>query len=52
MPVYHNEKTLNEDVEKDKEVQELKNEVSSLKLMLSKLIQKLGGSDETDIVEP
>ena len=50
MPVYHNGKTLNEDVEKDKEVQELKNEVSSLKSMLSKLIQKLGGGDEDAIV--
>lgn len=49
-PVYYNEKKLDEIVEKDKVVNDLKSEVSTLKLMFTKLIQKLGINDEEDSV--
>ena len=45
-PVYHNEKKSDENVEKDKAVEELKSEVSMLKSMFTKLMQKLGVNDE------
>jgi transcriptional regulator with XRE-family HTH domain len=49
-PVYYNEKKSDENVEKDKEVEELKGEVSILKSMISKLMQKLGVGDEENLI--
>lgn len=45
-PVYYNERKSDENIIKDKEIEELKGEVSSLKSMVFKLMQKLGVNNE------
>ena len=50
-PIYYNEKKSDENVEKDKQVEELKSEVSILKLMFTKLMQKLGVNDDEDLMK-
>lgn len=49
-PIYYNERKSDENVEKDKEIEELKSEVSMLKSMFTKLMQKLGSSDEENLI--